>query len=113
MPALPRAAVGAVVGQLVDEPSLGVAMLAGLSIVLPCHNEADNLVASVGAAGLAGRAFAMAHEIVVVDDGSIDGTGRLARELAGEMPELRVVTHERNGGDGAAGRSAIAPAAVP
>ena len=47
-------------GQLVDEPTLGVALLAGLSIVLPCHNEVDNLVASVGAAGLAGRAFAMA-----------------------------------------------------
>ena len=100
-------------GQLVDEPTLGVALLAGLSIVLPCHNEVDNLVASVGAAGLAGRAFAVAHEIVVVDDGSIDGTGRLAKELAGAMPELRVVTHERNRGYGAAVRSGIAAATMP
>jgi glycosyltransferase involved in cell wall biosynthesis len=87
--------------------------LAGVSIVLPCFNESANVEAAVIEARAAATAAAHVHEIVVVDDGSRDGTGRLARALADRDPAIRVVTHETNLGYGAALRSGIAAARLP
>jgi glycosyltransferase involved in cell wall biosynthesis len=56
--------------------------LASLSIVLPCFNEVDNVGAAVAQAHDAGDAHALRHEVVVVDDGSTDGTGAVAAALA-------------------------------
>lgn len=47
------------------------------------------------------------YEIIVVDDGSRDGTGALADELAKKHPEVKVVHHPKNLGYGAAVRSGI------
>src|SRR5947207_2442385 len=48
-------------------------------------------------------------EIVVVDDGSRDGTAEILRRLADEkLPRLEVITHPQNRGKGAAIRTAIA-----
>ncbi len=44
-------------------------------------------------------------EIVIVDDGSRDGSADVLRRLAEEMPQLKIVTHEVNRGYGAAVRS--------
>jgi glycosyltransferase involved in cell wall biosynthesis len=75
--------------------------LPGLSLVLPCHNEVDNLrwllphVAEV-MAGLAER-----WEVVLVDDGSTDGGGDVARALASELGmDLQVVRHAQKSGYG-------------
>src|SRR3954451_22250008 len=87
--------------------------LPGLSIVLPCFNEEENLVAAVGEALTAARRVAHEHEIIVVDDGSRDLTGMLATQLAKEHWTVRVVTHESNAGYGAALRSGIAHASMP
>jgi dolichol-phosphate mannosyltransferase len=60
-----------------------------LSVILPTYNEADNIVALVRAlrAELAGAAL----EIVVVDDGSPDGTGKIVAAEAASTPGLRLV----------------------
>jgi glycosyltransferase involved in cell wall biosynthesis len=50
------------------------------------------------------------YEIVVVDDGSGDGTGPILAELEGLVRELRVVRHEENRGYGAALRSGFGAA---
>lgn len=42
------------------------------------------------------------HEVVVVDDGSTDGTAGILAELATEEPKLRVVSHDHNRGKGQA-----------
>ncbi|MHB8460674.1 MAG: polyprenol monophosphomannose synthase [Candidatus Limnocylindrales bacterium] len=55
-------------------------------IVLPTYNEAENLP-SISAAILAALPAAT---LLVVDDGSPDGTGRLADELAAAEPRIRV-----------------------
>ncbi|MFQ5524450.1 MAG: glycosyltransferase [Acidimicrobiia bacterium] len=48
--------------------------------------------------------------LLVVDDGSRDGTKELLRRLAGEYPALRVITHDHNQGVGAALRTGFAGA---
>jgi glycosyltransferase involved in cell wall biosynthesis len=88
-------------------------MLPGLSIVLPAFNEVDNLAEAVREANRAGRLTAGRHEVIVVDDGSADGTGVLAATLAAGDPRVRVVSHDVNRGYGTALRSGIEAAEMP
>ena len=89
------------------------AALPGLSIVLPCHDEEANVAGAVRMASRAGRMNALAYEIIVVDDGSRDGTFAVATRLAAGDPHVRVLQHERNRGYGAALRTGIAAAHEP
>jgi glycosyltransferase involved in cell wall biosynthesis len=82
--------------------------LRSLSVVLPCFDEAPNVAAAVAEAHAAASAFAQAHEVIIVDDGSTDGTGAIAEKLAASDPRVRVVSHEVNRGYGAALRSGFA-----
>jgi dolichol-phosphate mannosyltransferase len=68
-------------------------------LILPTYNEAENVQAMVPAAGevLAGAAPG-SYRVLVVDDGSPDGTGRLADELAAEHEWVQVLHRtEKNG----------------
>ena len=76
--------------------------LSGISIVLPCHNERANLERVVRQAATAGNASATDHEIIVVFDGSSDGTPAEAERLKTIYPTLRILRHTRNRGYGAA-----------
>jgi glycosyltransferase involved in cell wall biosynthesis len=80
-----------------------------LSVIVPAFNEADNLgrvIADV-TAGL-NRAGIVSYELLVVDDGSSDGTGKLADALASAHRHVKVIHHDRNRGFGAAVRSGYA-----
>jgi glycosyltransferase involved in cell wall biosynthesis len=90
-----------------------VPALAGISIVLPCHDEAPNVEAAVRMASAAGRRHAFAHEVIVVDDGSEDETLAIATRLAAADAAVRVIVHPHNRGYGAALRSGIAAARQP
>lgn len=70
-----------------------------LSIVLPAYNERDGLPAAVDAyrSALGAAGFAD-YEIILVNDGSSDGTGALADALAHTDSCVRVLHHERNQG---------------
>ena len=87
--------------------------LAGLTIVLPCFNEADNVADAIRYATAAAERCATEHEIVVVDDGSSDDTASIAARLAERDRRVRVVMHTRNRGYGDAVRSGIAAARMP
>ena len=56
-----------------------------VTVVVPTYNEAENLAHLVAAVLLHG------YSLVVVDDGSPDGTGRIADEIAGPTPGFQVI----------------------
>src|SRR4051812_19061239 len=87
--------------------------LQGVSIVLPCFNEEANVATAVAEARAAAAAAANHYEIVVVDDGSTDDTGAIARSLAERDPSVRLLVHESNLGYGAALRTGITAARMP
>jgi len=78
-----------------------------LSVVIPVYNEATTIRAIVDRV----RAVRLptALQLIIVDDCSTDGTRLVLEELSKE-PDIRVVTHDRNRGKGAALRSGFASA---
>ncbi|TLX22582.1 glycosyltransferase family 2 protein [Thermomonas fusca] len=83
-----------------------------LSVVVPVHNEEDNLAPLAGeiVAALRGR---IDFEIVYVDDASRDATLARLRELQATTPELRVVRHLTNAGQSTAVRNGVKAARAP
>jgi glycosyltransferase involved in cell wall biosynthesis len=94
-------------------PAAVTPRLAGLSIVLPCYDEADNVAAAVADAQRAAERWADDHEVIVVDDGSRDGTRAIAEALAAADGRVRVVAHDVNRGYGAALRTGFAASTAP
>jgi glycosyltransferase involved in cell wall biosynthesis len=87
--------------------------LPGLSVFLPCHNEADNLVRVIDNFRGELDRVAAAYEIIIVDDGSRDRTGEIADSLAGADPRVKVVHHPTNRGYGGAVISGLRAATLP
>lgn len=77
-----------------------------LSVVVPVYNESGNLQPLVEEIEQALSAR-MRFEVVVVDDGSDDGTAEELSGLAATRPWLRVKTHQRNRGQSAAIRTGV------
>jgi dolichol-phosphate mannosyltransferase len=76
--------------------------MAGVWLILPTYNEAENIEPIVAAALPQLTATGFEHRILVVDDGSPDGTGRIADRLASENPAVEVLHR--------AGKEGIGPA---
>ena len=84
-----------------------------VSIVLPAFNEVENLEAAVAGVAAALDRIGPGWQVVVVDDGSTDGTGDLADRIAAGDPRVEVARHEQNRGKGAALRTGMARATAP
>lgn len=82
-------------------------MPVGLSILMPVYNERATIEAAI--ADALSAELPVERELVVVDDGSTDGTRQLLRDRDWP-PEVHVLFHERNRGKGAAVRTALAHA---
>ena len=73
-----------------------------LSVFFPCYNEKDSIsVLTEKAISVAGE-ICDDYEVILVDDGSSDGTAELADQLAEKYPAVRVIHHPVNKGYGAA-----------
>lgn len=73
-----------------------------LSIVVPLYNEEESIAHLVEAVRDAMRPWRDDWELVLVDDGSSDGTVRLAGELARQEPRVRIIALARNYGQSTA-----------
>jgi glycosyltransferase involved in cell wall biosynthesis len=95
------------------DAALVPARLSGLTVVLPCFNEAPNIAQAIDEARRAALRSADRHQIVVVDDGSTDGTAEIAAGVARRVLDVRVVSHDRNRGYGAALQTGLRAARTP
>jgi glycosyltransferase involved in cell wall biosynthesis len=75
-----------------------------LSVVVPVYNEADTLSEVVGKV----LGIPCLLEVVIVDDGSTDGTSEVARQLAAVHPQVRTEYHPKNSGKTAALKTGFA-----
>jgi glycosyltransferase involved in cell wall biosynthesis len=82
----------------------------GLSVFFPAYNDSGTIASLVITALKTARRLTPNFEIIIVNDGSADGTAEIANELARTYPEVRVVHHEVNRGYGGALRSGFAAA---
>jgi glycosyltransferase involved in cell wall biosynthesis len=86
-----------------------LAMPQGISIVLPAYNEEENLSVAVDRALEVMPDLVSDFEVIIVDDGSTDGTHEIALGLIGEKyPTVRLAVHPSNRGYGAALRTGFA-----
>jgi dolichol-phosphate mannosyltransferase len=83
-----------------------------LSVVVPVYNESGNLRPLIDELELA-LSSRMRFEVIVVDDGSTDGTAVEAADLLVGRPWLRVETHRANRGQSAAIRTGVETAVAP
>ncbi len=93
-----------------EMPRRRAAPIRSISAVLPAFNEAPNLSQMTSRTIEALEDSAPDFEIIIVDDGSKDATGRLADGLAARDARVRVVHHARRRGYGAALRAGISEA---
>ena len=82
-----------------------------ISAVIPAYNEERVIGATVRAVVGALEGLSDDYEVVVVDDGSRDGTAAVVHGLAARCPAVRLVSHARNRGYGAALATGFAAAA--
>ena len=81
-----------------------------LTVVVMAYNEVQSLESTcreiMGVLERIGKPW----ELLVIDDGSTDGTGQRADSLAAEKPQIRVIHHEPNQGLGGVYRTGFAKA---
>jgi len=68
------------------------------AVVIPAYNEVENIPELVQELRSTFERFGLEGEVVLVDDGSTDGTAEAARREAARWPRLRVVSHRTNFG---------------
>ena len=76
-----------------------------ISVFFPCYNEQDNVERTVNSALDVLENLRADFEVIIVDDGSSDDTGRIADEIAGRDTRVKVIHHQSNRGYGAALKS--------
>lgn len=67
-----------------------------LTVAIPCYNSQDYMAKCIESLLTGGERV----EIIVVDDGSKDDTGRIADEYAAKYPSIVKAVHQENGGHG-------------
>ena len=82
-----------------------------LSVVIPVYQERDVIAETIEELTDVLAQLNLLYEIVVVDDGSTDGTHEVLKELSVRFPgQLRIITHPYNKGNGAAVKIGISEA---
>jgi glycosyltransferase involved in cell wall biosynthesis len=85
-----------------DGPQASPTHPVSITVFFPCYNEQDNVRRVVEQAIAVLEKLRADYEVLVVDDGSADDTGRIADELAAAYSRVRAIHHPHNLGYGAA-----------
>ncbi len=83
-----------------------------VSFVLPAFNEAPNIVRALETITSVASRYCAGYEVIVVDDGSSDGTALLVEECRRRNACIRLVSHDVNRGYGEALRTGFAAATL-
>jgi dolichol-phosphate mannosyltransferase len=94
------------IGPLDDRPQPGQGPLR-LSVVIPAHNEADSIAATVTSLADTLTAARIPHEVLVVDDASSDGTAAVVNEVSRRNPSVRCIRSHLPPGFGHAVRAGL------
>jgi glycosyltransferase involved in cell wall biosynthesis len=86
-----------------SRPATATTTLA-VTVVLPCYNERDHVLLEIERITIAMDASGYSYELLVIDDGSTDGTLGVLEAAAASYPHLRLMPFRRNGGSGTARR---------
>ncbi|RLC29460.1 MAG: dolichol-phosphate mannosyltransferase [Deltaproteobacteria bacterium] len=73
-----------------------------ISIVIPVHNESENIGGLISCIRESMTAMGMDFELVVVDDGSQDNTAEVLKQIRADLPMLRILQHRMNCGQSTA-----------
>jgi len=97
---------------LAEKPAAGIGR--SIAIVLPAYNEEDNIARQVESVDSVCRDLRFDDwEILVVDDGSRDGTRAVVEGLKPRYPKLKLLVHEVNQGYAKALRTGFTSAVMP
>ena|SRR3989304_6844261 len=83
-----------------------------LSVVLPAYNEAKNIQKTINDAVFYLEKKVRDYEIIVVNDGSVDGTREVVERLSLSNPKIALVNHQKNLGYGSALRTGFERASL-
>ena len=89
-------------GTSLDRPDSEPRPTPGLSVFFPAYNDSGTIASLVITALRTARRLTPDYEVIVVNDGSADGTADILDELARIYPQFRVVHHPQNRGYGGA-----------
>lgn len=76
-----------------------------ITVVLPAYNEGENVAEAVSSVIEVMDSITPDYEVIVVDDGSSDGTSQVVEDLMERYPQVRLIRHPANRGYGGALRS--------
>jgi glycosyltransferase involved in cell wall biosynthesis len=75
-----------------------------VTVVLPCFNEQEHVLAEIDRISSAMDASGFSYELMVIDDKSTDSTLAVIRSAQVHYPRMRIIAFRRNGGSGTARR---------
>ncbi len=73
-----------------------------LSVIIPFYNEEENIDFVLDETASVLRSTGKSFEIITVDDGSTDTTLKILQRRSADIPELKIICHPRNMGQGIA-----------
>lgn len=86
---------------------VGVTQYPSFSIVIPAYNESERIPATLRQVVDCVRERGWAAEVIVVNDGSTDGTADVVRAIALDAPEIRLIENPGNRGKGYSVRTGL------